>query len=143
MKNYKRERITSIDGLKGIGAFVVAFIWHYQHFSPQEGSPFENIFKISYVYGWSMVDLFFMLSGVGMMIGYGKRVHDKEISFKDFFLKRLGRLYPLFIFSTIIVLVLEFIYRHKVGETFIYSNFDIYHVLQNMLFLQYGVLGGE
>jgi peptidoglycan/LPS O-acetylase OafA/YrhL len=90
-----------------------------------------------------MVDLFFMLSGVGMMIGYGKRVHDKEISFKDFILRRLSKLYPLFIISTIIVFVLEFIYRHKVGETFIYPNYDIYHAIQNMLFLQYGILGAE
>ena len=143
MEPNRREHLTCLDGLKGIGAFIVAFIWHYQHFGPQEGSPFDTLFKISYMYGWSMVDLFFMLSGVGMMIGYGKRVHDKEISFKDFILRRLSKLYPLFIVSTIIVFVLEFIYRHKVGATFVYPNYDIYHVIQNMLFLQNGILGTE
>ncbi len=90
-----------------------------------------------------MVDLFFIISGFGMMLGYGDKVFDRKILFKDFFLKRLKKLYPLFIFSTVIVFILELVYRHKVGETFIYPNFDIYHVIQNMLFLQAGILGTE
>lgn len=28
------NKIKSIYGLKGIGAFVVAFLWHYQHYKP-------------------------------------------------------------------------------------------------------------
>ena len=143
MEPNRKEHLACIDGLKGIGVFIVAFIWHYQHFGPQEGSPFGALFKVSYIYGWSMVDLFFMLSGVGMMLGYGKRVFDKAISFKDFILKRLSKLYPLFIITTILVLVLEFVYRQKVGETFVYPNYDISHAIQNILFLQYGVLGTE
>ena len=94
----------------------MAFVWHYQHFKPQNGSPFDMLFKVSYVMGWSMVDLFFMLSGFGMMIGYGKRVFEKNISFKCYFIKRLKRLYPLFIFTTALVFFLELIYRHKIGE---------------------------
>ncbi len=139
----KKDHLQCIDGLKGIGIFVVAFIGHYQHFAPQEGSPFQEVFALSYAIGWSMVDLFFMLSGFGMMMGYGKSVFNKEVSFIDFFLKRLRRLYPLFILTTMIVFALELIYRHRAAENFVYSNFDIYHVLQNMLCLHYGILGTE
>lgn len=28
-----------IDGVKGIGAIVIAFMWHYQHFAPENGTP--------------------------------------------------------------------------------------------------------
>ena len=142
MENEK-QRLSCIDGLKGIGAFIVAFVWHYQHFEPQTGSPFYTIFTLSYSFGWSMVDLFFLLSGFGMMLGYGDRVLNKGISFKDYFLKRLRRLYPLFIFSTAVVLILEVVYKAKMGETFVYGNLDVYHVIQNVLCLQNGILGTE
>ena len=139
----KKEHLSCIDALKGIGACIVAFVWHYQHFAPQEGSPFHALFALSYKFGWSMVDLFFLLSGVGLMLGYGSRVFNAEISFKDFFLKRLKRLYPLFLITTALVFVLEFIYRHKVGQTFVYPNFDINHAIQNLLLVHYGILGQE
>ena len=78
------QHLDCLDGLKGIGAFIVAFIWHYQHFSPQNGQPFGKIFGLSYAIGWSMVDLFFILSGFVMMLGYGEKIINKKISFKDY-----------------------------------------------------------
>lgn len=44
------NKIKSIYGLKGIGAFVVAFLWHYQHYKPTS-SPFFELFTVSYCYG--------------------------------------------------------------------------------------------
>ncbi len=76
-------------------------------------------------------------------MGYADKVLNKEVSFKDFILRRLKRLYPLFIVSTVLVLIFELLYCHRVGETFIYLNCDIYHIILNLLVLHYGILGTE
>ncbi len=143
MKTENKQHLYCIDGLKGIGACIIAFVWHYQHFAPQNGYPFSSIFALSYPYGWSMVDFFFMLSGFGIMLGYGEKVMNRQISFKDFFLKRLKRLYPLFIFTTGLVLLFEIIFLNKTGELFTYLYLDMEHVLENVLFLQDGLIAQD
>ena len=132
-----------VDGLKGIGAFIIAFIWHYQVFNPINGSPFSSVFYLSYSFGWSMVDLFFILSGFGLMKGYGSRILEEKISFPTFILKRIRKLYPLFIFTTIVVFILEYILCLKTGDTFGYHDYDIYHLIINILMLQDGLLGTD
>lgn len=72
MSSDLREKIKSIDGLKGVAACMIAFVWHYQHFAPQAGYPFYCVFKPFYDYGDSVVEIFFMLSGLGMVLGYEK-----------------------------------------------------------------------
>ena len=81
-----------LNSLKGFAACIVAFVWHYQHFAPQAGSPLYSLFTVSYQYGWLMVELFFVLSGFGMMLGYGEKVISHAISFKDYMIKRLKKL---------------------------------------------------
>ena len=49
----------SLDGLKGIGALLIACVWHYQHLGPKEGSPFFVIFRPFYEQGDLLVELFF------------------------------------------------------------------------------------
>ncbi len=141
--NSTEKHLYSLDGLRGLGACVVAFIWHYQHFQPQHGSPFYTLFPVSYAYGWLMVELFFMLSGFGMMMGYGRRIVTRSISFRVFMSRRLKRIYPVFLLSTVLVTVFQLLYRHKTGETFTYRNFDVCHLLLNLFLLQDGLLGTE
>jgi len=133
------KHLSSLDGLKGLSACIIAFAWHYQHFAPTF-SPFKIIIPFSFDYGYLMVELFFMLSGFGMMIGYKNRILDNNLSFKDFILRRISKIYPAFLFSTILVIVLEVLYLHKTGTTFVYPNFDIYHLLLNIFLLQNGLL---
>lgn len=143
-KTDKRDsRLAAIDGMKGIGACIIAFFWHYQHFRPQNGSPFFSIFPVSYKNGYLMVELFFMLSGFGMMLGYSERVTGHLISFREFITKRLKKIYPPFLFFTALTIVLELIYRHRCGETFVYGNFDLQHLFQNLLLMQDGVFGTD
>ena len=132
--------IRSIDGLKGLGACIIAFAWHYQHFSPQNSSPFYSLLKVSYDSGWTMVELFFFLSGFCMMRAYGDRITGSEISFSDYMGRRIRKVYPLFILSTGIVLVLQILYISVKGSPFVYPNFDVYHLVLNVLLLQNGIL---
>lgn len=128
-----------IDILKFAAACIVAFVWHYQHFAPTEGSPFVNLFVFSYPNGWVMVELFFMLSGFGMVLGYANKVMNHEISFTNYMGKRLQKIYPLFFLTLVLVVILEFLYKAKMGETFVYPNFDLYHFFLNLVLCQNGV----
>ena len=135
--------LSAIDGMKGIGACIIAFFWHYQHFKPENGSPFFSVFPMSYRYGSFMVELFFMLSGFGMMLGYSERIISHTISFRDFIVKRLRKIYPPFLFFTLLTAALELAYCIKCGTTFAYGNFDIQHLIYNLLLMQNGFFGKE
>jgi peptidoglycan/LPS O-acetylase OafA/YrhL len=146
----KEQRITNpktntecLNTVKFFGACIVAFVWHYQHFAPVDGSPFDFIFAFSYPYGWIMVELFFMLSGFGMMVGYGNKVLKHQISFPEYIRKRLNKIYPLFFVTLILVTILEIIFKSKTGDTFVYPNFDFYHLLLNVVLCQDGLFGVE
>ena len=137
------SHLGAIDGLKGIGACIIAFFWHYQHFKPQNGSPFFSVFPMSYKHGSFMVELFFMLSGFGMMLGYSERIIGHKISFRDFIVKRLRKIYPPFLFFTLVTIILELAYYHRCGTTFVYGNFDIQHLIYNLLLMQDGFFGKD
>ncbi|MCR4795691.1 MAG: acyltransferase [Ruminococcus sp.] len=143
MTEKNSRHLGSIDGLKGIGACIIAFFWHYQNFSPQNGSPFFSVFPVSYKYGSFMVELFFMLSGFGMMLGYSERIISRSISFREFIVKRLKRIYPPFLFFTLLTVILELAYYYRCGTTFKYGNFDIQHLIYNLLMMQEGFFGTE
>lgn len=128
-----------LDAVKFFAACIVAFVWHYQHFGPTSGNPFGRIFAYSYQYGWLMVELFFMLSGFGMMVGYGNKVLGHLISFPQYMRKRFDKIYPLFFVTLIIVALLEFIFKVKTGDTFVYPNFDLYHLFLNLILCHDGL----
>ena len=72
-----------LSTLKFISSFIIAFVSHYRHFPVKNGVvPFANLFKWSYSKGWILVELFFMLSGFGMFLGYGDKIIKRELTFK-------------------------------------------------------------
>lgn len=50
--------------------------------------------------------MFFMLSGFVMSTGYQERIQNHEIGFQEYLLKRLRKLYPIYILSNLAMLVL-------------------------------------
>ena len=136
------KQLFCIDALKGIGAFIIAFFWHYQHFAPKT-YPLYSIFNISYTYGYLMVELFFMLSGFGMALGYQKKIQSREISFLPYIKKRFCKLYPPFLIALFATGFLECIHITQTKTTFVYGNFDLYHFLLNLLLLQNGLISTE
>ena len=134
------KKTTAITGLKGFGACMIAFVWHYQHFAPQAGSPFYCVFEPFYVMGARMVEVFFMLSGLGIALGYEEKIQSGNISFGEYIGKRIRKLFPLMWLTLFVTLFLQCIYFHKMGTTFVYPNLDVYHFLLNLFGLQNGVL---
>lgn len=137
--NFSKTNTACLNSVKFFGACIVAFVWHYQHFAPVDRSPFDFIFVFSYSYGWLMVELFFMLSGFGMLLGYGNKILNRQMAFPVYMRKRLNKIYPLFFVTMILVIVLEIIYKVKTRETFVYSNFDLYHLFLNVILCHDGL----
>lgn len=136
-------QINCIDGIKGIGACLIAFVWHYQHFSPQEGYPFYRLFVPFYDHGDRVVELFILLSGFGMVLGYQKRILAGTISFREYIFKRIEKLYPLMWLTLVVTVILQWGYLCKIGTTFVYPYFDVWHFLLNILGLQNSIIGIE
>ena len=61
-----------LNTLKFFASISIAFLWHYNDFVTRN-FPFGYKFLWSYKKGFIFVELFFMLSGFGMFMGYGKR----------------------------------------------------------------------
>lgn len=125
--------------LRFLAACVIAFFWHYQHFGNNFQYPFSSVFHWSYNYGYLMVELFFALSGFGMFLGYADRIAAHQISFKDYILKRLKKLYPLFLFSLLLVTVLQSVHLFLYRDTFVYQHFDLYYFFLNLILCQCGL----
>jgi peptidoglycan/LPS O-acetylase OafA/YrhL len=93
------ERVPQLDGLRGIAVSLVV-LFHY-------GSQFEKtpILGIVISNGWIGVDLFFVMSGY--LIG-GIVLADKDASnlYSVFYLRRLLRIFPLYYFLFLAVVVL-------------------------------------
>lgn len=138
-----RSHLTALDGLKGLCACIIAFIWHYQNFEP-EISPLYSLFKPFYDHGYMCVEVFFMLSGFGMILGYEKRILDGAVTGVDYWFRRVKKLFPIMIFATVIIAVIHIVQAVFFSDVFEAPlNVDAYHFLLNILGLQYGVLGLE
>lgn len=88
--------IASLHSLRFVFA-VMIFLHHYVVAG-------EGLF---YAGGTCGVSFFMILSGFVMSAGYGSKVVSADFKFKDFYLKRLIRLYPLHLFCLLGFVVLR------------------------------------
>lgn len=137
----EKKHFLFIDALKGLGAFIIAFVWHYQHF--EAVFPIERVFSVSLEYGYLFVELFFALSGFGIAFGYQERLLKREIKWDVFLKKRLSKIYPTHLLTLMSVTFLQCFYVVLFGNFFIYQNFDLYHFVLNLFLIQNGFLGTE
>jgi len=95
------DRITQLDGLRGIAAVMVLAL----HF-PVTDSFFTNNFFVRS--SWLFVDFFFCLSGFIIATNYYTKINTWSI-FKTYILKRIARLLPLLYFTVIVYFMYEMI----------------------------------
>ncbi len=141
------KRLIYIDSLRGIASVGVAVFWHYKHFSnsfqPNSVGLEPPLYwlipaRFFFDYGDIMVDLFFVLSGVIFSYTYKTAVSTSQIGVYDFFIKRFSRLYPVHLFTLIVVAILVKIYHSYSGRFPVYDLNDTYHFILNIAFVQKG-----
>src|SRR5580692_3274314 len=82
-----RQRLVALDGARGLSALAVAFF----HFD-------RNVWP---AHGYLAVDLFFLLSGYVIAGAYETRL-QRGSGLGWFFGVRMARLYPIYLFGTLI-----------------------------------------
>lgn len=100
-------RLTRLDGLRGLAACGVAFLYHpLLEFDPgvMDQAPGAALWLRSW--GWTFVDLFFLISGYIFAHVYllGNRLDRSAM--KDFAVARIARLYPLHLLTLIVCAVM-------------------------------------
>lgn len=89
-----RQHMPALDGWRGLAVLVVvlhnsSFLWNYQHTVPD--LLVINLFAT----GWVGVTLFFVLSGF-LITGILLDTRDSPRYFRDFYLRRTFRIFPLY-----------------------------------------------
>lgn len=97
---------------------IVGFTELKNHMSPLERFPFR--------FGQEAVILFFLLSG--FVIHFS--MFGKQLDFKNFMLKRIKRIYPIYIFSILIAIIIFYVNGYS------FTGKDMLSFIGNILMLQ-------
>jgi peptidoglycan/LPS O-acetylase OafA/YrhL len=101
-----RPEIKPLTGIRGIAALYVV-VYHLNGFGAPASMRIGGLMRPLVDHGYLAVDLFFVLSGYVMALSYGEmvRVWDGR-SYVRFLIRRIARVYPLYILITLSAAVL-------------------------------------
>ena len=98
-------------GLDNLRAVAIAFVFIYHYIGLTKGAP--KWFGFISKFGWTGVDLFFVLSGFLISVQLFTPIKKGQlINFKQFFLKRFFRIVPAYLFIVGIYFIFPF-FREK------------------------------
>ena len=100
--------IGALDGIRGLGVILVLF-YHYGSSAGAFGLD-NPILRLTGI-GWSGVDLFFVLSGF-LITGILFDSKGKKQYFKNFYARRTLRIFPLYYFAAIVIILIDMVWRH-------------------------------
>ncbi len=128
-----KKKFEHIELLRFFSALVVV-VTHYIHFFypynktsnleiylentlnlQEKFLPFYIFLENIYKYGYVGVNFFWLISGFVLAYAYLNKDRYK-ISFKEFFVNRFARLYPLHFLTLILVLILQFVLKIETNE---------------------------
>lgn len=117
-----KKHLYALDGISGLGSLVI-MIFHFGLFASHlEGHPYplSKLLAPIYQYGYLAVEFFFLMSGFVIEYSYSKKV--KTYTFYQFLLKRIQRLYPLLMLTTILTGILQLIYYQMMGREYFFIH---------------------
>lgn len=117
------KEIKAMTGIRGAAA-VFVMVYHFEYRSTS-----NDMFSAMLHHGYLSVDLFFVLSGFVMAHVYGRSLTDGAFRFRSFLWHRVARIYPLYIFSTLAILLLAYLKTRQL-------DVDVPTLVSNMLMLQ-------
>lgn len=127
MNNRNCYNFDALKGLRVIGAFIIV-LFHYNKLTSTShmdlSFPFYRALKFPYMYGGILVENFFLISGICFYQFYSERIMEGRVSVRVFLKKRCLKLWPLYIVTTIMTLILQLIHFRFFGNYF-EDNFRI------------------
>lgn len=128
MKSTTRE-VRPLTGIRGVAALIVVF-FHYFPDITIAGRTFLGK-------GYLAVDLFFMLSGLVLALNYATTVNSNASlrTYGTFILKRLIRIYPLYIVCTLVILAIA-VARHSVKAVPFAPDMGPHLLMANLFLVQ-------
>lgn len=138
-----KVHLDKLDFLRGIAILLVFSFHAYLGIFPGIGNIPYNGFFIDYsnnqtrilynampfLYGWSGVELFLMISG--FLIHYGYLTNEQSFRWSVFFNKRFWRVYPPYI---IVLILVTFLSESSIGWNDIFSHVFLVHNLSDTTF---------
>jgi peptidoglycan/LPS O-acetylase OafA/YrhL len=142
----KQPRLYLIDITRAFAAICVV-LQHYQHFylldthkyEPnfiRSQQPFYNILESFYKFGSVAVQFFFVISGFIFFMYYRQKINQNIINFKNFFILRLTRLYPLHFLMLILMLFFQIIHLYLNGKYFVYEENNFKNFTLHLFLIQ-------
>lgn len=106
----EQKRQNEITGLRGLSACTIAYIFHYTelfHTMPQAGVVQETVMGFLARYSVYMSEVFFMLSGFLLYQAYQGRITEHKISFGNFMIPKMKKIYPMMIVTAFVTWLLQ------------------------------------
>ena len=142
---HAEQKLIGLEALRFTAAFAV-LVYHYNHFYYAgdrlsdfaiKDQPFYFLFAPFYWYGEWGVHLFWCISGFIFAWKYNGSIGAGAISFRQFVVLRLSRLYPLHFVTLLAVVSLQASYVREHGTFFVFQPNDLKHFLLNLGFASY------
>ena len=125
---------------------ISVLLFHYRHFfypyntfSQNEYSliknelPFNNLLEVFFDFGIYGVHVFYAISG--FVFAHVYLLSKEKSSFKDFFINRFARLYPLHFATLILVTFLQFVNLVNFDTFQVIQFNDLYHFVLQIFFI--------
>lgn len=122
-----KERITALDGMKGVACILLACAYHYGGIFPQ------NYFIMHLN---RLVEIFLCCSGFCIAYVYKERI--KDISFVQFIKGRMIKLLPLYWVTLLANLCFQIWHTVKFGATYGGLDISLKHILLSFLCIENG-----
>lgn len=97
----KKQYFPAIDLLRFFICFSIAFVYHYGQLFAAFPYGDKSVMHCLYVYAYYGVEVFFAVSGFVLYFSYYNRVRDGRISFRNFVIGRVIRIYPVMILTVL------------------------------------------
>ena len=133
-------RVGQVDALRGLAALLVALFYHNFYLGGQAiyTGPLDSLqpFHWLYAWGWTLVDLFFVISG--FIFAHVYLTDDgslkPNVTVRDFAVARFARLYPLHFVTLLICALL--VVSSRVWGAADYPESSVPVFLENLFFFQ-------